>query len=113
MIEVTFKRNSQNQIVSFSIEGHAGYDKHGKDILCAGVSTLAQGIVNGMTEILKIKCLLTINDRDGVLICSLPDNLEDYKMERAQILMLTLEINVLDLQNSYRKYINVTQIKEV
>jgi uncharacterized protein len=113
MINVKFTRNSKNQIVGFSLSGHAGFDQYGKDILCAGVSTLSQGIVNGLTEVVKIKPLLTINEGDGVLKCDLPSNLSDYDMDRAQLLLLTLEINLTDLQKSYKKYINITQTKEV
>lgn len=47
MIEVTRKENG------FTIKGHAHYAEPGKDIICAGVSTLAQTFlwsIDGLTD---------------------------------------------------------------
>ena len=37
------------------IKGHAGYDKPGKDIVCAGVSTLVQTLIQSIEELTSDK----------------------------------------------------------
>lgn len=37
--------------VGISIMGHANYAEHGKDIVCAGVSTLAQTLIKSIEEL--------------------------------------------------------------
>lgn len=54
----------------FVISGHAGYDESGKDIVCASVSSAVQMAVNGITEIVKIHCDVTVGD--NVIECVLP-----------------------------------------
>lgn len=36
---------------SISIKGHAGYGEPGKDIVCAGISTLAQNLIASIEEL--------------------------------------------------------------
>ena len=42
MIKVLVKQNN-NQIVNLSITGHADSGEYGKDLVCAGVSTVGIG----------------------------------------------------------------------
>lgn len=48
MIQVTIYQDSQKQVCGFSIEGHAGYARRGKDIICASVSALSINCVNSI-----------------------------------------------------------------
>ncbi|MDD5899779.1 MAG: ribosomal-processing cysteine protease Prp [Lachnospiraceae bacterium] len=56
MITITFyaKEIEQNvkvnleSVTGFSSEGHAGYAKHGKDIVCAAVSALVMNTMNSI-----------------------------------------------------------------
>ena len=43
MIEVHITQNS------LTVKGHAGYAERGKDIVCAAVSALAQGLVHSLS----------------------------------------------------------------
>ena len=57
--------NDQAQMVR--ITGHAEFDKEGKDIVCAGVSTLAWTLAGALT---KIEALTYVEDTGGdMLIC--------------------------------------------
>ena len=47
MIKVNVKRND-NKVYELVIKGHAGYDVHGKDIVCAAVSTMAITTINNI-----------------------------------------------------------------
>ena len=47
MIKVNVKKNNDN-ISELVIKGHAGYDVHGKDIVCAAVSSTMLCTVNAI-----------------------------------------------------------------
>ena len=47
MIKVNDKKNLEN-ISELVIKGHAGYDVHGKDIVCAAVSSMAITTINNI-----------------------------------------------------------------
>ena len=38
-----------------TIEGHAGYAEPGKDIVCAGVTALVQGLIRSMEDLVSDK----------------------------------------------------------
>lgn len=42
MISITIRKNNQHNIDFIHVTGHANYAEHGKDIVCAAVSTLLQ-----------------------------------------------------------------------
>ena len=52
MITVLVKKK-QNHITKVVIKGHAMYDDYGKDIVCAGVSSIATTTVNAILKIKK------------------------------------------------------------
>lgn len=41
----------ENHISKISLKGHAGFDSFGKDIVCAGVSSILTTTVNGILKI--------------------------------------------------------------
>lgn len=43
MIRVNYFRSGDRH--RLAVEGHAGYDKHGKDIVCAGVSAITNTLL--------------------------------------------------------------------
>lgn len=47
MVEITRYSNG------ITIKGHAGYAAHGKDIVCAGVSALAQTMIASLLQLTK------------------------------------------------------------
>jgi uncharacterized protein YsxB (DUF464 family) len=50
MIKVNVKYNN-NKVYELVIKGHAGYDVHGKDIVCAAVSSMAITTVNNIISL--------------------------------------------------------------
>jgi uncharacterized protein YsxB (DUF464 family) len=51
MITINIKRNDKNEIVKFSLEGHAGFAKSGNDIVCAAVSAITNMIIIGFEKL--------------------------------------------------------------
>jgi uncharacterized protein YsxB (DUF464 family) len=57
IIEITSKNN---EIVSIEMNGHSGYAESGKDIVCAGVSSLVYAALNSFNSIEEDR--ITVND---------------------------------------------------
>ena len=61
MIEAEFFRKN-GAFTGFAVSGHAGFDQHGRDIVCASVSSAVQLTVNGITEILSERADIKVKE---------------------------------------------------
>ncbi|WMJ82343.1 ribosomal-processing cysteine protease Prp [Clostridium sp. MB40-C1] len=110
MIDVVFKLD-ESYIVAFEVEGHAGFDDAGSDILCSAVSFLSQATLNGLIEILKVNVQYKAED-DGYLNVSI-ENEEDEHIEKCQVLLKTMLLGIKSLiKDGYGDYVRLF-IKEV
>lgn len=99
-------------VKNISIAGHANSDKYGSDIVCASVSVLSQGVINGMIKALDFReDFFTLSD-SGKIFISIPDDITYLQKIKMDVLADVLEINFEDLARSYSKYINL-EVKEV
>lgn len=55
MVNITFFKSNREQILGFSVEGHAGVEVCGKDIVCAAVSSAVYLVLNSITDVLRLK----------------------------------------------------------
>ncbi len=55
MVSIRIQRNSDGQVIGCHLSGHAGYDEHGFDIVCAAVSALTATAMLGLTRLLNKK----------------------------------------------------------
>ncbi len=113
MIIALIKRKNDN-IISFDIEGHAGYAESGSDIVCSAVSALTYTTINGIIEVLKINLLpdidFKINEETGFASLNIT-NRDIDDIENCQVLLKTLLIG-LESMEEYKDYIKV-RIEEV
>ena len=108
MITVKIERNDNDEIISFSLDGHAGYDVEGKDIVCAAVSAVTNMTLIGLNEKLRLK-LKVENSDGGYIKVILPDNIPAEEMIIAQFLLESMVTEYLDIESNYRKYILVKE----
>ena len=71
MIDAMFYRNPNNDIVGFTVSGHAGYADSGKDIVCSAVSAMTSLVINTLEEVFNCGGDLKV-DEDGKISYSLP-----------------------------------------
>lgn len=90
---------------SFTIEGHSTLGTKGNNLLCAGVSTLSQGIFLGLTKILNLD--LNYEKRDGYLFCQFPDDLSSGEQDKVSVLLVTLIETMKDLRLSFPDEIKI------
>lgn len=65
MIKVTAIYNDADELCGFRTEGHAGFEKKGKDIVCAAVSTLSINTANSIEALTNDK--YSSKQEDGLL----------------------------------------------
>ena len=105
MIKAEF-RYSDGLLRGFTIKGHSGYDEHGRDIVCAAVSSAAIMAANTVTELRHIKAEIT--DNDGFLNFDLSEN----DAESAGVILEGLRLHLTALSEEYPQFI-VVKISEV
>ena len=62
MINAKFYETSDDELVGFSVSGHAGYDDFGNDIVCASVSSAVMLAANTITEAFKAEAKVKVTD---------------------------------------------------
>lgn len=91
--------------LSFTVKGHSTQGQKGNDILCAGVSTLAQSIVLTMKTVLKLN--IGVEKKDGYLYCGIPDSLDKQEKLGVDLLIMTMVTGIQDLKNQYPNEIEI------
>lgn len=109
MIVASF-RKKQNKIVGFNIEGHSGYAESGNDIICSAVTAVSTATANGITEVLKIKAEIKMDD--GFLNLNVKKN-SDEDIEKCQVLFETMLLSFENIVKVFRDYIEVIIVEEV
>jgi len=105
MIEVVIYYQDSS-IKGFTVSGHAGYAARGEDIVCAAVSALAQTALLGLNSYLSGKFQWKIDDQ-GYLECYLAQDLTAEDWEKSQVILKTLELGLLKIQESYEQFLTV------
>lgn len=100
MIKVSIKGRPYKEI---HISGHALYDKYGKDIVCAGVSSIVTTTING---ILKLdEKAITYEAKEGLV---------SIKVINQDKVTMTLVKNMIDLlrelEKTYKKNIKIEEV---
>ena len=91
-----------NNYCSFTCSGHAGYDKHGNDIVCAAVSTLVINTANAI-EKLTDSDFSSTEGRDEIRY-----NFKSVPDEKAKLLMDALVLGLNGIQREYgKKYLDL------
>ena len=103
MIKVNFKR-SLGKLVSFKVNGHAFFDEFNRDIVCSAVSVLTYAIINGITDVVKVNADFEV--REGFSKLNL-EQLSLEEIEKCQVLMETMLLEIKSLEIEYGKYITL------
>lgn len=107
MTTIRIKKNN-NDIKSVECSNHTGFAEYGKDIVCAGVSSITQTAVLGIKELTNCKHNFVIDEKSGFLkleIIDIDKNSADYK--NAQVILNTMLLGIKNLQEQYPKYIKL------
>ena len=103
MVNVTIYKK-EDQITGFEFIGHAGFSRRGKDIVCAGISALVVNTLNSIEQLTEDKFTCEVEEKSGDVRFHMVDEISD----EARLLLKSLELGVLGIQELYsKKYITV------
>lgn len=101
MIKIDIYRNEQ-VITKFCVSGHANVAPHGQDIVCAGVSSLAQAAVLGVTEYLQREANVEVVSGKLALELQETDSLTSAIFE-------TMLLGLTEIANLYPKFVRIKE----
>jgi len=104
MIQAVIFKDSDGVIQGFKIKGHAGYDHPGRDIVCSAVSAIVYTALGGLDELAGFR---NYSEKDGLIICNIPENLSAEQLETADIILKTMVIGLRQIEAGYDKYIRI------
>ena len=120
MITVIVDRDKDRLIRGIYMSGHSGYDEPGRDIICAGTSTLCLTAANALEDI----CGYSTDDvfrctgegtEDLNVRITVPETGTAETKDRAQVIMRTCELGLMSIARDYNdkdnRYIEIIKSK--
>lgn len=106
MIKVHIVRDKEGFIWEFTVEGHAGAARTGRDIVCAAVSAIAYTGLGALQELAGIENYV---ERDGYIKCNIPSDIAQEKKPMVKIILDTMAIGLKQIRYtpSYKRYISI------
>lgn len=95
----------EDQIIGFTISGHAGRGPRGRDICCAAVSAISQTALLGLMG--QMEKQPEYSRKDGWLTVRLPEDLGESDQLRARIILQTMEAGLRSISDEYPRNISI------
>lgn len=105
MIYVEIFRDSHGDICKFSINGHAGFDDYGKDIVCAAVSAISQTAILGLNSLSTVKYKKQIGK--GSINIKIEKNGLNDECIKLRAILDTMVLGLKDIAKDYPNNVNV------
>lgn len=105
MIKVIIETKN-GSIVKGEIKGHANFSES-NDIVCASVSAVAFAILNGIENVAGIT--FGYEQKDGYLLFVLPDDMDPVQRKRADDLLDSFYLYLIELEKQYKENIQVSK----
>lgn len=109
MTRAIFEFDAQKTPTAFWIDGHAGYDDAGSDIVCSAISALTQAALLGLCDVMALPAAYRVER--GSMECRLPENLQQPQRYAAQVLLTTLHRSLLEIASQYPDCLRVQERK--
>ncbi|MCQ2520502.1 MAG: ribosomal-processing cysteine protease Prp [Lachnospiraceae bacterium] len=104
MTEISFYLDGEDRIFGFECEGHAGFAKFGKDIVCSAVSALTITTINSMDTLLEASCELISDEKRGYI----DFRVNNYESESVQLLFKSYKLGLEEIERNYKKNVKLT-----
>ena len=107
MIRITiYKNKSDNhEIVGFISQGHAGYDRSGKDIVCAATSILIINTVNSIEQFTDVEFESSSDEKKASIKFMITTNKNN---KESLVLLKAMELGLTEVARDNPKYISIT-----
>ncbi len=91
----------QGTPVGFELAGHAEQGAYGEDIVCAGISAIAQTALLGVTDVLKLDAAIALEE--GHMRSELSRETAPEDRDKAAVVFNTMIAGLTSLQQAYPK----------
>ncbi|MBY6271635.1 MAG: ribosomal-processing cysteine protease Prp [Caldibacillus debilis] len=108
MIKVTVHQSERGEIAAFTVEGHANFARYGSDLVCAGVSAVVFGALNGIVELTGVVPKVEEGGEGGYLHCEIPGDVPEEKRPEVDLLLKAMVVSLRTIEKDYGKYIRIT-----
>lgn len=108
MTKVCFYRDKNQNIVKFTMTGHAEYDSE-KDIVCAALSAVTGLLLNGMEEVIGVDFGYEVSAGDVFFV--LPESLSDKERNDVNILLDSFHTYLTVLETQYQDNISISELE--
>ena len=99
MIEITRIKNEHGENIGFRCLGHAGFARHGKDIVCAAVSGLVLNTINSVEAFTEDKFSCAQEEKSGLVEFIIVSQVS----KESALLMDSLFLGLTNIQHDYGK----------
>ncbi len=99
MIEITRIKNEKDENIGFRCFGHAGFARHGKDIVCAAVSGLVLNTINSIEAFTEDKFSCAQEEKSGLVEFVIVSEVS----KESALLMDALFLGLTNIQHDYGK----------
>ncbi|WP_017548717.1 ribosomal-processing cysteine protease Prp [Salinicoccus carnicancri] len=103
MINVSININDEGRVESFDMSGHALFDEHGRDIVCAGASAVVFGSVNAIINMTESAPSIQMDEDTGYFSFTAPDAPD----EKMQVLLEGMIISLKTIEEEYGEHIRL------
>lgn len=109
MISVTVRVRPNQEIIGFTVKGHANYAESGKDIVCAAVSAITYTTIAGL---LNLAGGCDYQEESGFMAYTRTPSSNPKEDEAASIILQTAFIGYQQIAHQYISFVKVLE-KEV
>ncbi len=109
MISVVFYKNKDGALAGFDCSGHAGYARHGEDIICAAFSMLVINTITSLEAFTGTVPECTDDEAQGTIVCRFPAGVD----EKGTVLMNALILGVDSIKREYGEQYISTDVRQL
>jgi len=94
--------------LSIEVSGHAGYADSGKDIVCAGVSSLVFCYLKSLRVLCGIKPQHEENSKTGYIKITIHEKAA-YKLKKIKLLYKSLLLGLKEIEKKYPDHVRISK----
>jgi uncharacterized protein YsxB (DUF464 family) len=113
MIQSTFKRDNDGDLISVELTGHAMSGDYGHDIVCAGVSALAINAINSLEALSGVQPLVDVDEVEGgYLYIEINPSGTAEQMNITQLMLESFLLGMTSIEEEYGQYVKVINVSK-
>ena len=107
MLEIILEHNCKEELTGFTVEGHAGKEPRGENIVCAAVSILTKTTAASLGEIVQLQPE-EFHMQEGRMVCRTGEITDPEKKKQVQLLLRSMELGLKETSRHYPGYLEIS-----